>query len=163
MACFTHYWEGSTCDNEMALGHENEPLEHTAGAIFKKRGVVPGDKVYVVNVLQGVLFLIGRFEVGKIVSMPEARKILGEDIWDAPEHLIAKPGTATPAHFERDVPLETTQKLLFHGANGFQPLKFVGEDMLDRQTLRGVRRLTEPSAHLFEELLRENGKKRTKL
>jgi len=163
MASFTQYWEVRSCLNESDKGNENKPLEHTAGDLFKKRGVAPGDRVYIVNIDRGILYLIGRLEVDKFVSFAEAQKLLGPDVWeDASEHLIAKPGSATPMHFARDVPLEITKQLLFHGVKGFQPLKFVGEDMLDRQALRGVRRLTEPSAHLLEKLLREDDRKTTK-
>lgn len=153
MACFTHYWEGRTCDAMLEEGYEGQSLDHTAGKLFRQRGVSVGDKVYVVNVLKGRLFLIGRLEVAKIVSKSEAERLLGTDLWDAPEHLVAKPGSATPMHFEREVPLAVTKELIFHGTKGFEPLKFVSDDTLDRQTLRGVRRITEPSAHLFENLL----------
>ncbi len=153
MACFTHYWEGNTCKSMFLNGYEGQPLNHTAGKIFRQRGIDVGDKVYVVNVLKGILFLIGRLEVEMIASQSEAEKLLGNDLWDAPDHLIAKPGSGTPMHFKRDVPLEITKELLFHGAKGFEPLKFVSEDALDRQTLRGVRRLTEGSAHLLDSFL----------
>jgi hypothetical protein len=154
MACFTHYWEGNTCDFMYADGHEGQPLNHTAGKLFRQRGIGVGDKLYVVNVLKGVLFLIGRLEVEKIASQAEAERLLGTDLWEAPEHLIAKPGTGTPMHFRRKVSPEITKELLFHGAREIRPLKFASEDELDRQTLRGIRRITEGSAHLLDDLLR---------
>jgi hypothetical protein len=153
MACFTQYWKGNTCDEMFADGHEGQSLDHTAGKLFTQRGVGVGDKVYVANVLKGVLILIGRLEVAKIVSKSEAERLLDYDAWDAPEHLIAKPGSPTPMRFKRDVPLEITKQLLFNGAKGFVSLKFVSEDLLDAQTLRGVRRLTEASAQLLDGLL----------
>lgn len=154
MACFTHYWEGKTCD-AMFANWEGEPLDHTAGKIFTQRGVGPGDKVYVVNNFKGDLVLIGRLEVENIVSQAEAERILGVDVWDAPEHIIAKQGSATPMRFERGVPMEMVRQLLFQGAKGFESLKFESEDRLDRQTLRGVRRLSDGSARLLENLLVE--------
>jgi len=59
MACFTHYWEGKTCDAMFANGWEGEPLDHAAGKIFTQRGVGPGDKVYVVNNFKGEIFCSG--------------------------------------------------------------------------------------------------------
>jgi hypothetical protein len=102
MSYFTHYWEGKTCDEMFALGWEGKPLDHTAGKIFKRRGVAVGDKVYVVNIVKGILLLIGRMEVGQIVlSTQEASIILGYEAWEAPEHLIAKRGSATPMRWPR--------------------------------------------------------------
>jgi len=153
MACFTHYWEGKTCDAMFADGCEGDLLDHTAGKLFIQRGVGPGDKVYVVNNLKGDLVLIGRLEVEKIVSQVEAERLLGPDVWVAPEHVIAKPGSPTPKRFERRVPMELTKQLLFQGAKGFESPKFESEHRLDRQTLRGVRRLSDGSARLLESLL----------
>jgi len=136
-----------------ANGWEGEPLDHAAGKIFTQRGVGPGDKVYVVNNFKGDLVLIGRLEVEKIVSQAEAERILGVEVWDALEHIIAKPGSATPMRFERIVPMDMVRQLLFQGAKGFESLKFESEDRLDRQTLRGVRRLSDGSARLLESLL----------
>ncbi len=154
MASFTHYWEGNTCDLLFEDGHEGKPLVHTAGKAFTSRGVGVGDKVYVVNITSGVLYLVGRLEVAKIVSMSEAERLMGGDVWDAPEHLIARQGSSTPMHFGQIVPLKITKALLFDGSKGYQPLKFVSEEILDRQTLRGVRRLTDSSALLLEKILR---------
>jgi hypothetical protein len=92
-------------------------------------------------------------EVGKIVSKAEAEKLMGYEVWDAPEHLVAKQGTGTPMRFERGVPPEITKELIFEGTKGYESLKFVSEGILDRQTLRGIRRVTEASAHLLESLL----------
>lgn len=108
-----------------------------------------------VNNFKGDLVLIGRLEVEKIVSQVEAERLLGPDVWEAPEHVIAKPGSSTPKRFERIVPMEITKQLLFQGAKGFEPPKFESEDTLDRQTLRGVRRLSDGSARLLESLLPE--------
>lgn len=153
MGCFTHYWEGKTCQRMFEDGSDGRALDHTAGNLFTQRGVIVGDRVYVVNVVKGILKLIGRLEVGKIVSMAEAEKLMGYEVWDAPEHLVAKKGTATPMRFKREVPLNITKELLFEGTKSYEPLKFVSEGILDRQTLRGVRRLTDASAHLLESLL----------
>lgn len=156
MASFTQYWKSTTCDAMFANGLDGETLDHTAGDLFTQRGVGPGDKIYVVNNFQGNLVLVGRLEVDKIVSQAEAERLLGTtDLWDAPEHVIAKPGSSTPKRFERIVPMELTKQLLFQGAKGFESPKFESEDRLDRQTLRGVRRLSDGSARLLENLLVE--------
>ena len=98
MASFTHYWEGNTCDAMFADGLDGDTLDHAADKLFTQRGVGPGDKIYVVNNLRGNLVLIGRLEVDKIVSQAEAERVLGDNnLWDAPEHVIAKPGTSLQA------------------------------------------------------------------
>lgn len=154
MASFTHYWDGNTCDAMFAHGLDGDMLDHTAGKLFTQRGVGPGDKIYVVNNFQGNFVLIGRLEVDKIVSQADAGRLLNDtELWDAPEHVIAKPGTATPMRFERIVPVELTKQLMFQGTKGFEAPKFESEDRLDRQTLRGVRRLSDGSARLLETLL----------
>ena len=157
MASFTHYWEGHTCKAAVDRGDDGRPLGHTASRLFSRRGVTVGSRVYVVNISKGSLFLIGRLEVGQIASREKAKRLLGPNLWDAPEHLIARADAGTPMRFRRQVPAEVTKRLLFESANESKPLKFVSVDALDGQTLRGVRRLSDSSAALLEEQLKETG------
>src|SRR5213078_2324028 len=89
---FTHYWAGET----LGYNEEGKLLDHTAGSDFTKRGVKIGDNIYVVNILRGELYLIGRFTVGEFLfSDTEAQARLGYEPWSAKEHVIAKRGTGT--------------------------------------------------------------------
>lgn len=154
MASFTHYWKGSTCA-DMAES-EGEPLNHAASSQFMKRGVTTGSRVYVVSVRKGVLYLIGRMEVQDVLSQGEAERMLGMSLWKAPEHIAATAGSATPMRFDRVVPYELAKQLLFEAANGkYSPLKYEREGYLDKQTLRGVRRLSDSSAALLDKQVLE--------
>lgn len=147
---FTHYWAG----NAREENEEGEPLDHTAGNDFTRRGVKVGDNVYVFNILRGRLYFFGRLTVGEILfSDAEAEKRIGYTPWSGDEHLIAKKGTATPMRFERQLPIEIVKRLEFHSPSGVKGLAFINDTELDRQALRGVRRLTAPSAKLLEETL----------
>lgn len=147
---FTHYWAGDTLGNN----EEGQPLDHTAGDIFTSRGVRVGDNIYVVNIFRGELYLIGRFTVGELLfSDAEARRRLGYEPWSAKEHVIARPSTSTPTRLARVVPLEIAKRLEFHTNEGVKGLAFVDAALLDRQALRGVRRLTAPSAKLLEDFI----------
>lgn len=154
MASFTHYWAGGQCDYYYSMDVEGEPLDHTAGNLFRQRGIADGDKIYVVNVRKGKLYLIGRLRVDKIVSTTEAERLLKtKDLWEANEHVIALAGSATSKKFRNMIPLEVTKKLLFESGGKYKPLYFESEGVLDCQTLRGVRKLTDSSAILLEKFL----------
>ena len=148
---YTHYWNTSTCEFQPA-----GVLDHTAGNDFGRTGVQPGDFVYVTNILRGRLRFIGRMQVQRIVSYDEACRLLDCDLWEADEHCIAVPETATRMSFERYAPLETARRLRFVRADGtIIGLTFRAGDpqLLEQQTLRSVRRLTPESAELLDELI----------
>lgn len=147
---FTHYWTGSAREEN----EEGAPLDHTAGNDFIKRGVKVGDNVYVFNILRGTLYFVGRLTVGEILfSDAAAEKRIGYTPWSGNEHLIAMKATATPMRFQRQLPTKLVKRLEFHSPSGVKGLAFVNDAELDRQALRGVRRLTAPSAKLLEEIL----------
>jgi hypothetical protein len=154
---FTHYWSGSTVD--LLADEEGEPLINLGSNSFRKRGVGVGDTIYVVNVREGVLHVLGRLQVGQICDPAEARRHLaalyGEEgePWDAADQLIAAPGSATPLTGERPVPADVVRELRFETNDGPVGLVFVAPGLLDRQTMRGVRRLTPSSAALLDALI----------
>lgn len=154
MTAFTHYWKNDTFEQMRANGSEGEPLNHTAGNTFANAGVKKGDTVYVITVIKGDLFLVGRMTVSQIVhSDAEAERLLGSDVWSADDHLIATESECTPMEFRRRVPIETVQKLRFEAKEGPKPLTFKSPGGLDQQTLRGVRKLTRPSVGLLDSIL----------
>ena len=148
---FTHYWRNDTWESRRERADGSE-LSHTAGNLFRRRGVRPGDFIYVVTVLKGRLFLGSKMEVDKILSQREAKAELGNDIWQASEHIIGKTGT----HWwsDREVPLAVARRLRFKTSDGAIPPLFVPGGGLYKQTLRGVRELTKASAAELDRLLK---------
>jgi hypothetical protein len=136
------------------------PLQHTASNVFRDRGVRRGDTIFVAEVVDGQLALIGRMVVGEILTRGEARKLLGPDVWDAQDHLIAAPGASEITWGRRleadDVAdLRFLQKTGRVGRDGLPTyrttkLKLGADGRLDAQTTRTVRRLTAGSAALLE-------------
>jgi 5-methylcytosine-specific restriction endonuclease McrA len=107
--------------------------------------------VYVVTVLKGKLYLLANLQVAKVCDYAEAADDLGDDLWLASDHIIAS--AATPMDFNRVVPLEVTQRLMFVSGGNSKPLQFQSPGYLDQQTLRGVRELTPQSALALDQLL----------
>jgi hypothetical protein len=145
---FTYSWQYGEARKES----ESQPLGHAAGSRFSSRGIKPGDFVYIVAVHRGQLYLLGKMQIGKIVSKDEARRILGEEPYDAPEHLIAS--ACTPAHLT-EVPVALAKELQFIGGSRKEGLAFREQDILDPQTMRVIRELNPESASRLDDLLGE--------
>ena len=154
---YTQYWsKNDGAREEQKQNLKGELLDHTSGNQFRgKWDVRPGDFVYIVTVSKGLLYLISRIEVDQVCSREEAEKRLGRtDLYDAEYHLIAKPGTELPMQFNRKVSLAMTRQLRFLTPKGIiKPLVFSPSAGLDKQTLRGVRRLTPASAFKLDGLI----------
>lgn len=151
---FTHYWNWETYQVSLARGEAvaKTPLDHTAGALFSKRGVKPGDIVYAVSGKKGSLYLIGKMEVGEILfSDDEARSRIGYEPWHAPEHLIARVCT----HIQPDLvlPAEMIGRLRFISPSDKVRAKFIEPGVLDRQAFRSLRELEPESAEELDTLL----------
>ncbi len=144
---FTHYWANATWQRTMG-SDSGSPLDHSASSHFRNRGVRPGDSLYVVTVLHGQLLLGARMRVTEITNRTNARRRLGADVWDAPDHVFGEAGTQL--RHDLIVPDAVVQSLRF--APSGSRLRFVGQ-RLDQQTLRGVRELTPDSAALLDQLL----------
>lgn len=147
---YTQYWSSDWLKNEDVI--RGKILNHTAGNLFRKTGVEPGDVVYIVTLDTGQLYLIGRIKVGRIYSQEEANKEFGDNLWEAKEHIIAKKGTETSMRHNGLVPLETVRDLKFINSKGEVNLKFETGNKLDKQTLRGVRKLSRQSVVEFDKL-----------
>lgn len=145
---FTHYW------SETTQFEQGAPFDHTAGNRFIRSGVTTGDRVFGISVRRGVPILVGRLvAVSSPVTYDDACTMLPYEPWEADEHIIAAPGTASEQSEYREIPLEILQHLRFHSPGGETALKFVSKTRLDQQTFRGVRRLTDESAELLESLI----------
>lgn len=143
---WTHYWKNDTWDDET-----EEPLNHAASNVFLSRGVAVGDRVYVVTVRDGHLYLGGVIAVDAVVGQAEAERRLGNSsIWAADDHVIAKdPG---PFVRDRQVADEVARALRFLPNGETMVFK---KGAIDTQTMRGVRELTPDSAALLDRELEE--------
>jgi hypothetical protein len=156
---YLQIWTEGADANRAATG----PLKHTASDVFRDRGVQRGDAVFVAEVVNGQLQLIGRLVVADVLSKKQAQKKLGYAVWDAQDHVIAAPG-ASPITYGRRVEPDVAAELRFRQKTGrvsgdgvpkyrLTKLKFNSDGRLDAQTTRTVRRLTEESAARLEDLL----------
>jgi len=146
---FTAYWKNDSWTRELQRG---ATLNHTAANNFRSKGVAPGDVVYIVTVLKGELYVGGKIVVERVVSQKQAEEaILGENLWNAVDHLIAVPGATAPLR-----PIQASssvaRRILFTTGKGLLYRK----GKIDEQTLRGVRELTPESAGLLNEVIGGN-------
>ncbi|MGE3595805.1 MAG: HNH endonuclease [Dehalococcoidia bacterium] len=144
MRFFTHYWQ-----NDTWAAHGEGQLNATASNQFRRSGVAPGDAVYVVTVIEGILYVGCRLVVDEVVSRREAARRLGtSDLWNASDFVLAK--RAERFLPDRAVPRSVVERLRF--VPDRKP-KFKKAGVLDQQTLRGIRELTPASARLLDEVL----------
>lgn len=135
------YWR----QKQIATALSDPLLDHAGSEQFGK--IVPGDTIWVCGLGKlSQLVLIGPLDVARIVSRNEARRMFGEDVWDAKYHVIADPPNVASA---REVPL---------GAIAGE-LRFVSprRDRLDLskslgRQLQAVRRLTPASGERLRQL-----------
>lgn len=146
---FTHYWTRAML--RAAENDEGEPLVHTASNLFIDRCVERGDRIYVVTVKDGGLYLLGRMVVGVMCDLEYAAAALGYAPWEAEDHLLASACTAL--RFDRRVSHDVASRLMFEGARGPVKLTYKDIGVLDEQSLRGVRRLADTSADVLDQLL----------
>jgi len=154
---FTHYWSEELCGLHVHDGRSGAFVEFTAGSGFTRKGVQPGDIMYLMSVFDGQFLLIGRMEVGSVTtSRKEVEKHVDYEVDVAEEYVLPMPGGATPLFFTRGIPWETVGELRFIGLDGSsKPLKLVGYDEVDEAMLVGVRELTASSAAMLDQVLAE--------
>ena len=135
------YWRPENVDAQ-----EGGLLEHSAGGQLHR--VEPGDTVWIITVRPpGHLSLLGRIVVGMVTDYEGAKKILhNEDIWQAPWHIIAEPGTERLLH-EVDL-TSIAGKLRFQSETA--PRLDVVDGHVDGRQLETMRLLTPETAQLLE-------------
>ncbi len=149
---WTCYWQNRFWRPD--VNAENEPVCHSAGNSFTKRGISPGDVVYIVSQKNGQLLLGGKMTVGKLLGYKQAVKFLGnKNIYPAEEHLIGVDGTGTSLDLHRQLSPEITKQLRFKSKSGPKEAFFISETNLDNQAMRGVRELVTGSAMLLDRFI----------
>lgn len=150
---FTQYWLNSTWDQMRSGNQQGDHLDHTAGNHFRDRGVTAEDKVYVVTIRAGSLYLLARGTVDRVTDRQAAARHLGirpEYLGEERDHLLFAADEAARQDYDRTVPLSTVRTLQAMRADGPRPLKFATDKHLDQQALRGVCELTAESARLLD-------------
>jgi len=110
--------------------------------------------MFVVYRFGGNFFPRGSNAGDRVVSTKEAEEHCGtSDLWKASEHIIAKSGSESRLAFDRQVPLDIVRSVKCLSGGLARSLKFDTSGGLDKQTLRGVRELTQDSAGLLDTLL----------
>src|SRR5579871_5767328 len=156
MRSFTHSWQYQFCQKQKKRNvpgdTEGDPLLYSAGNKFHQKGVVPGDRLYILSIHKGDLYLIGRMEVETIIGQQAARRRFSTEVWPAQEYAVAKPSTATKRYFGRKVPKVIAETLEFTAGLRITKLCYHGET-IDRQTLRAIRELTPDSSKELDKLI----------
>jgi hypothetical protein len=147
---WTYHWQNKLWRND--VNPEYEPVGCSLGNIFTKRGIAPGDVVYIVSLAEGQLLLGGRMTVERIVGYEEAvAHFDNENLYEAKECLIGKSGT--PLNLHRRLSPSITKQLRFASKSGTKEPYFKSHTKLDNQATRGVRELTRASAALLDGII----------
>jgi hypothetical protein len=151
---FTHYWSNDTWEGSREACLDTELIQHTASNLFTARGVKQEDIIFIITVIAGKLYLLGKLKVGTITNIREAAKIFqteASSLWQAREHVTAS--KATTRNYDARIPDAVTKQLRFVSGAASKGAKFASAGKLDQQTMRGVRRLDAASAALLDQFL----------
>lgn len=131
------------------------PVIASGSNSFSKRGVSPGDYLYVVSISEGHLYLGGRMRVSRIGTRNEAVRALGHDgLWDAEEWALGSSREGTPLNLRRRLSNDVTRQILYIPSKGpVKPLAFKAPNRLDEQATRGLREIVPESAKLLDRVL----------
>lgn len=153
MRFWTNHWLHRSWRDD--VNAEYKPLCHAASNTFRRRGVSPGDMVYIVSLADGQLLLGGRMTVKQIVSRDEVVQILRtDDIYEAGEHIVGEKSDGTPLNLHRGLASAVSRQLRFVSPNSNpKGLCFVSDTHLDGQATRGIHELTPESAALLDRII----------
>lgn len=155
-SAFTHHWKIDTWNLTRRLS-DHEPFKHTGGGEFRRRGVEPGDLLFGITVIDGKMYVGGWMRVNQILTQKQAERYLGRsDLWEALEHCVCEQEDCSRLIFDLVVPDPIARRLRFESGGEPRPLVFTPSGAIDKQTLRGVRRLTSESADLLQQLVAEH-------
>jgi hypothetical protein len=150
---FTTYWKNEQWERQRQRA-AGEPQGHISANNLRKKGIRPGDCLYVVTLIEGRLFLAGRIEVGEMLTQSQAESLFEQSLYSADDHILAREGSEMAFDLDRVVPRNITTQLRFVKKREQPvPLVFKGKGLLDQQTLRSIRELTYESARLLDALL----------
>lgn len=139
---FLQYWKPAQIDHEMSLV---PTLVHSGSDQLNR--VKIGDVVWIVTVRNGELFVAGRMKVGEHITQAEAKRRLGQNVWQAKYHIVAEAGTEEDL---REISLkDIADKLRFSSPTGKDRL-VISKNYVDGKQLQTIRKLTPESVKLLE-------------
>lgn len=153
---FTAYWTPDPWER-----HAYSEVVHSASNEYRRRGVSPGDRIYILNYRHKEYFLGARLTVGEMMTRRRAAEVFGcreDQMWDATDHVLAEPGTEERLDPDRVVPRDILRQLRFIRNDGTETrLRFDRDGAPNKQALRTVRELTPASAALLDSLVEWSG------
>ena len=151
MSHFTYLWTNECRLNSIAAGWEGKPLDISAGSAFTKRNVKKGDTMYVLCVDKGLVYLVGRMKVARILSREVYdAEFANPNLWAGDEVVIGENGT--PCRFNFTIPPEKLKDLRFESKKA-EPLLLKDGKLVEAQSLRSVRELYWESVAELNKLL----------
>lgn len=113
MADLLYSWSKETVGELIDDGRSGWSLDHVASNQFRKRGVQPEDRVYVVGRSPGNdVLLLGKLTVAQVTDQAEAEALLGRELWEADDHVIAG-DDQTSVSLDRSLQPEVISSLRF--------------------------------------------------
>lgn len=159
---FSYYWnEDEFVRNDAAIAAGERPTaDYTGGSGFSARGLSGGDRLYLLNWYRGELWVLGRMDVAEVLDR-QAALARQHDIYDAPEHVFAVPGTASPVVIDSMIHPDDIDELRFLAPDG-SPVgpKRSSSGSIEPQTFRGLRELDPATAELLDDALGFSGAQR---
>lgn len=152
MSYFTYLWTNECRANMLQMGCTGQPLNVAAGSVFTKRGVRRGDKVYVLSVHDGDVFLIGRMRIVSVLAREQYDATHDNpNLWPGDEVILGEDGT--PMRFDFKIPGDVLKGLKFDSQG--TPKGLIVEDgkLIEAQSLRSVRQLWWESVADLDSLL----------
>ena len=138
------------------VNREGGPVHSSGSNLFSKRGVQPGDIVYIISLSGGQLYLGGRMTVKQILSRSEVARLWNRDMdsmYDAAEWIVDPEDKGTLLHLHRRLCPALTKQIRFQTKTEIKEPFFVTETELDNQATRGVRELTAESAAFLDRII----------
>lgn len=152
---FTYYWnEEEFVRNEDAIAAGEKPsAEYTGGSGFVARGLESGDRLYLLNWYRGELWVLGRMDVGEVLDR-QAAVARRSETYDAPEHVFAVPTTGSPIVLDATVHPDDVDELRFVAPDeSLIAPKRNPSGAIEPQTFRGLRKIDDATAELFDDTL----------
>ena len=127
----------------------------SSNPILEAHNIIIGDTIYLVTIQKGVLFVISALTIGDILSYADFSRKYGKDLADGWEHgnIFYLASRATTIEINRNVSFTDAKRLRFHGKKDKLAFKSPESELLDPQTLRTPRKLTEDSASILDSYL----------
>jgi hypothetical protein len=145
-----YQWNKDQWLGDQAEGREGEPLAHAASNARQFLQLAPGDRLYVVGQWDEKMLLLGRMDVARLMTRPDAEAHFGGPVYEAEHHVIAS--DCTPERFDRIVPERVARSIASErGAR----IAFASDSdyRLLSSSLQPRLWLTEKSAEALDQLL----------